>query len=204
MLFLHLAANSNLNKCEMHPAEAFAINVSATQCLAELANTLSIPLLFTSSDMVFDGKTPPYQESDLPTPINVYGQQKVKAEQAVLAIHPQAIICRLPLLYGYAPYASNFLSNWHQRMKKGEAIQAFTDEFRNPLSGRQAAKGLKLLVKERASGIWHLGGRDYGSRYEFAIQMAKVFGLDSALVKPSLQSDVQLTAKATIETSISL
>jgi len=96
---LHLAANSNPNKCEQDKSSN-NINVTATINLAKWASKRKIPFLFTSTDLVFDGKNGPYTESSNTNPIMVYGQQKLEAEQKVLDIYPNAIVARMPLMYG--------------------------------------------------------------------------------------------------------
>ncbi len=194
-VILHLAANSNLNHCESHPQRAYRINVAATQQLVALAEKLDIYLLYTSTDMVFDGQSPPYHEASPPSPIHSYGHTKAAAEQAVVQSLASVAVVRLPLLYGQVPHASNFYSSWLAHFQKGEPIRAFMDEFRNPLSGRQAAEGLALLLDKKVKGIWHLGGKEYCSRYRFAVSMAHQYGYPEELVIPGKQADISSLAK---------
>ena len=191
---LHLAANSNPNNCEQNESSN-NINVDATLTLTKWSAQHNIPFLFTSTDLVFDGKNSPYHESSPTNPIMVYGKQKVEAEQKVLEIYPNAIIARMPLMYGMPSNGLGFMNAWVRNLKERKQVFCFTDEYRTPLSGSDAAAGLFLLLKKNQSGIFHLGGRERISRYDFAIQMAEVFGLPKELVTPSLQKDVQMPAK---------
>ncbi|MBP0035588.1 MAG: sugar nucleotide-binding protein [Roseofilum sp. Belize BBD 4] len=80
---IHTAAQSSPNYCQTHPQETDEINIHAAVEIARLSAQRHIPCVFTSTDLVFDGTAAPYGEADRPSPINHYGQQKVRAEQAM-------------------------------------------------------------------------------------------------------------------------
>ena len=191
---LHLAANSNPNKCEQDKSSN-NINVNVSVHLAEWCAKKNIPFLFTSTDLVFDGKNPPYSETSSTNPIMVYGQQKIEAEQKILATNLQAIIARMPLMYGMPANGLGFMNAWVRNLKEGKQVHCFTDEYRTTLSGNDAAAGLFLLLKKNQKGIFHLGGKESISRFDFAVQMAERFDLPKELIIPSLQKDVQMPAK---------
>ena len=72
-----------MQQCEENPEEAFRLNVAPTAHFCELLPE-SVPLLFVSSDYVFDGGAAPYREEDERHPVNEYGRLKVEAEDLVL------------------------------------------------------------------------------------------------------------------------
>jgi len=158
--------------------------------------------LFTSTDLVFDGKNGPYSESSKANPIMVYGQQKLEAERKVLDIYPNAIVARMPLMYGMPTNGLGFMNAWIRNLKEGKQVYCFTDEYRTTTSGSDAAAGLFLLLKKNQGGIFHLGGRERISRFDFAIRMAEVFRLPKELIIPSLQKDVQMPAKRPPDVSL--
>lgn len=190
---IHTAAQSSPNYCQEHPDEAYAINVTASGAIADCCAEAAIPLVFTSTDLVFDGQHPPYRESDPVSPLSRYGEQKVQAECIILSRYPEATVCRMPLMFGYAPYASSFIQPFLAKLRAGEPLNLFTDEFRTPVSGRDAAQGL-LLALDRASGVLHLGGRERLSRYEFGRLMIHALAVDQATLTPCRQSDVVMAA----------
>lgn len=191
---LHLAAASNPNFCEQHPTISEAINVSAAEYLASYAEARQIPLFFTSTDLVFSGENAPYSEGDTSIPLSIYGQHKRRVEQVILDIHPTATIARMPLLYGSPRYGKNFFTDWVNKLKTGQVIGAFTDEFRTPVDGESAANGLLQLVLKQAEGIWHLGGKESLSRYDFAFQLAIAMELPTSLLRPALRAQVSMPA----------
>ncbi|PSN10694.1 NAD(P)-dependent oxidoreductase [filamentous cyanobacterium CCT1] len=191
---IHTAALSQPNRCEQVPELSYRLNVEVTRVLAQFCGARSIPLAFTSTDQVFDGQTPPYSEASTPSPINIYGHHKVEAEALIQALHPTAVICRLPLLFGSpSPTAECFLQGFVRTLKAGQPLHLFTDEFRTPAYVEDVAAGL-LLALEKATGLLHLGGPDRLSRYEFGLRMTEVFGLEQDLILPSKQADVAMPA----------
>lgn len=208
---IHTAALSQPNRCEQEPELSYAMNVEATRRLAQFcadsetsrcANR-QIPLVFTSTDQVFDGQTPPYSETSTPNPINVYGCHKVEAEALIQMLHPGAVICRLPLLYGPAsPTADCFVQEFLRTLRAGQPLRLFTDEFRTPAYVEDVAVGL-LLALENATGLLHLGGPERLSRYDFGLRLVEVFGLNPALVVPSKQADVTMAARRPADVSSS-
>ncbi len=201
---IHLAAASSPNFCQAHPDRSYLINVTATENLAKVCFQAKIPFVFTSTDLVFDGNQPPYRETDPVSPINIYGEQKVAAERAILAVYPRATICRMPLMFGNAPpTATSFIQPWLESLKSERSLQLFVDEFRTPVSATIAAHGL-LMALQLAPGIIHLGGNERISRYEFGLLLAEIFNFNPALLSPIQQRDLQMTAPRAADVSLDI
>ena len=199
---IHTAAASKPNFCQTNREAAYAINVDASVNIARLCSERNIPCVFTSTDLVFDGKNPPYKESDPVCPINYYGEQKAIAEQKMLSIYPKVALCRMPLMFGLpSSVASTFLQGIVSNLKAGKEVNLFTDEYRTPASGKAASQGL-LLAVERVEGILHLGGKERISRYDFGLLVADVLDLPSETIKPGLQADVVVVAPRSPDTSL--
>lgn len=185
---IHTAAASDVNFCQKNSAESYRINVDAAVNLAGLCADMAIPFVFTSSDMVFDGLNPPYSEDSPVCPINVYGEQKAKAEEKILEHYPEAAVCRLALIYGDGgPRTRGFLRSWVNEMKKGNDLLLFDDEFRTPVSAHDASRGL-LLALSRASGLLHLSGVERISRFHFGLILKEVVGAQSRIIPCSRES----------------
>ncbi|NJM17896.1 MAG: NAD(P)-dependent oxidoreductase [Richelia sp. RM2_1_2] len=191
---IHTAAQSQPNYCQIHPEESLLINVTASLNIAGLCADNSIPYVFTSTDLVFDGLKGFYQETDSVNPVNIYGEHKVMAEMGILERYPQAAICRMPLMFGNAtPTASSFLQSFLKMLQEGKELKLFIDEFRTPVNGETAAKGL-LLAVEKVQGIIHLGGKERVSRYDFGRLLVETFQISAAKIKASKQQDVKMAA----------
>lgn len=191
---IHTAAQSSPNFCQSYPNESHSINVTASCNIAGLCADYSIPCAFTSTDLVFNGLNPPYKETDPVSPVNLYGEQKVMAEEGMLQHYPMTAICRMPLMFGIvAPPAVSFIQPFIQTLKKGGELNLFTDEFRTPVSGKTAAQGL-LLAVEKVQGRIHLGGKESISRYDFGRLLVEVLQLPTAGLKACQQQDVKMAA----------
>ena len=177
---IHTAAQSQPNYCQTHVQESLLINVTASLSLAELCADNSIPYVFTSTDLVFDGLKGNYQETDSVNPVNIYGEHKAMAEVEILKRYPQAAICRMPLMFGNAtPTATSFLQSFIKTLREGQELKLFTDEFRTPVNGKTAAEGL-LLALNKVQGIVHLGGKERISRYDFGRLLVEIFKINDA------------------------
>jgi dTDP-4-dehydrorhamnose reductase len=191
---IHAAALSKPNLCQENPQMSRAINVTASQAIAELCSQYEIPCVFTSTDLVFDGNHPPYTETAPVSPVSIYGDHKAEAEMEMLRIYPHTAVCRLPLMFGPpSPTASSFIGPFIKTLGEGKELALFTDEYRTPASARAIAGGL-LLALEKVRGILHLGGCERISRYQFGLVMARVLNLPTELLKPCLQADVPMSA----------
>lgn len=193
---VHLAASSDPNFCELNPVESYRNNVEATKNLAHICRTHKIPLLFASTDLVFDGENAPYEETDSPKPIMKYGRQKAEAEQIVLqAYPPKNIVFRLPLLYGNSYNAGkSFIQPILQKLANKEDVFLFTDEYRTVTSARSVCEAIKILIEKPVRGIYHLGGNERLSRFEMGEIICDIYGFDKKYLKPSLQKDVKMPA----------
>jgi dTDP-4-dehydrorhamnose reductase len=199
---IHTAAISSPNFCQTHPETSHPINVTASWNIAGLCADYTIPCAFTSTDLVFNGENPPYRETDSVCPVNFYGEQKVMAESGMLERYPLTAVCRMPLMFGMAPpTASSFMQPFIQTLREGKELSLFTDEFRTPVSGTTAARGL-LLALEKVQGRIHLGGKERVSRYDFGSLLVEVLQLPAENLKECRQRDVKMAAPRPVDVSL--
>ena len=198
---IHAAADSLPDHCHIHPVPAYLINVEATRTLARLASEYDMRFLFTSTDMVFPGNGgAPYAEEALVNPINRYGLQKSEAERLVLSLESNALVCRMPLMFGdSSPSYVNFIAPLFRALRDGQKVKLFTDQIRTPVSGTAAAEGLLHLLDSGATGILHLGGREHVSRYEFGLRLAKFLGASEKLVGKDVMATKTFDAQRPID-----
>ncbi|MAM88553.1 MAG: NAD(P)-dependent oxidoreductase [unclassified Hahellaceae] len=175
-LVVHCAAMSSPEACEEDPVTSELINVQSTRLLAALCAETGCPLIFTSTDLVFDGLLGHYDESAPPRPVNTYGRHKVAAEQAVRDAGCKGIICRLPLLFGHGRLQLSPMEGILERWASGETVTGFSDEYRSTISYAAAARGLLQLaetVPRNQNLLLHLGGLQTVSRHDFLLQLAE-------------------------------
>jgi dTDP-4-dehydrorhamnose reductase len=200
---VHAAAQSQPNACQSDPEAAYKINVTASIYLAQHCAKASIPCVFTSTDLVFDGLHPPYKECDPVSPINRYGEQKVAAERAMQERYPKVTIARMPLMFGVpSPASGSFIQPFLEKLRSQIPLNLFTDEYRTPVSAIAAAQGLLLALTQGRGEILHLGGKERISRYEFGHLMSQVWDINPSLIQSSLQKDVPMAAPRPADVSL--
>ncbi len=176
---IHTGAITAVNEAYTNPKLAEKINVDATRIIAESRNPRDCRMAFTSTDMVFDGSSPPYSEDSSPAPLSQYGKSKLMAERTLESM-PNTLTVRLPLMYGFAATGrlTTFASQI-QNLKEGKPQNLFTDEFRTPIWLSDAAAALIALATSEITGILHLGGAQRLSRFDMLTECARILEVQS-------------------------
>lgn len=199
---IHAAAAASPNYCQENPSESVRINIDAAVNIAGLCADREIPYVFTSTDLVFNGLGAPYTEEDLPAPLNIYGEQKVVAEEEVLKRYPDAAVCRMPLMFGEtSPAYQTFFQQMLCSLREGTELRLFTDEYRTPVSARTAAEGL-LIALEKGTGLIHLGGIERISRYHFGLLLMDVMEITEARLIQCKQKEMAMSAPRSPDLSL--
>lgn len=169
-LVLHCAAVSKSVECQANPALARKLNVELTALLADLA--ADIPLIFFSTDLVFDGREGNYNESAQPNPLSFYGETKAAAEQIVLA-NPKHTVVRTSL-NGGTSLARNrgFNEEIRQAWQAGRTLRLFTDEYRSPICAKVTARAVWELAARQKTGLYHVAGSERLSRWQIGQLLA--------------------------------
>jgi dTDP-4-dehydrorhamnose reductase len=162
-LVIHCAANSSSVECEKSPALARIQNVEVTARLAELC--ADTQFIFLSTDLVFDGQKGNYTELDSVSPLGVYAETKVAAEQIVLAT-PRHTVVRTSLNGGVSPKRNRgFDEQARNAWLAGQKLRLFTDEYRSPIDASVTACAIWELAAANATGLFHVAGAERLSRF---------------------------------------
>lgn len=181
---INCAAYTAVEKAEEEQQKAFKVNVLGTQNLAELASESNIPLVYFSTDYIFDGKAKePISENAEPTPLNYYGKTKLEGEKAVLKYTKTAIIIRTAWLY--SAYGKNFLKTILNLAQKQEQIKVVKDQIGTPTYAPHLAKAvLDILpkIKKETKAIYNYTDSGFASWYDFAFDIIKEAGLKTQVL----------------------
>jgi len=186
-VIIHTAAMTNVDQCEMEKEACWRLNVSAVKILIDVCKRYDVFLQHVSTDFVFDGKSGPYVEEDLPSPISFYGWSKYAAEKAILSSNIRFAITRTVLVYGIAHdmSRSNIILWVKKSLEEGKPISVVTDQYRTPTLAEDLATGCYLIALKEAQGIFHISGKDFLTPYQMAIMAASYFDLDQSLISPT-------------------
>ncbi|GIW34877.1 SDR family oxidoreductase [Meiothermus sp.] len=170
------------------PEALESITVQGSAHVAQACRNIGARLIHLSTDQVFDGEYPPYAESAPPNPITPYGRAKLRAEQVVQAILPQATIVRTSLIWGLNPVDAT--SQMVLEIADGKRTGGlFVDEHRSFVFVQDLASALWELVLLSHPGVLHLGGAEVLSRLEFGRLIAPLHGRDPAYLPPQSRTD---------------
>jgi dTDP-4-dehydrorhamnose reductase len=176
-VIVNASAYTAVDRAELEPEKARAVNSLAPGIMAEEANRLGAFLIHFSTDYVFDGrKGKPYKEQDKPNPINVYGQSKLEGEQIIKEVGTKYLILRTSWLYSLRnPSFPTKVLKW---AREKESLQIVNDQIGSPTWARSLAETTEILLAKCAessetllseqTGIYHVTGGGYTSRFDWA------------------------------------
>jgi dTDP-4-dehydrorhamnose reductase len=184
-IVVHAGAMTQLDECETQRELCENINVKATAMIALYAEEFSQHLVYISTDFVFDGQKGNYNEDDVCNPISWYGFTKVQAEGIVESSYIPYAIVRTCLVYGNVLQGTrkNIVTWVKESLEKGLPIKVVNDQWRTPTYVEDLAKGVLLIIQQQATGIYHISGKDLLTPYDIAIQVARYFNLNEALIE---------------------
>lgn len=194
---VHTAAMTDVDGCEIRHEEAWETNLLATGHLLRAAMEAGAYLVLLSTDYVFSGEEGPYRESDPPGPaLSVYGRTKLAAEELVLDRLPGAGVARASLLYGYeAGTRPNFVTWLVEHLRQGRKATVVTDQIGSPTLADNLAQMVLAMVAHRTAGVVHAAGPEWVTRYEYALRVARCFGLEERLIQAGKTKDLKQAAK---------
>jgi dTDP-4-dehydrorhamnose reductase len=155
-LVVNAAGYVRVDDAEHEIEHCYRINTRGAETLARACARDGVQLVMFSSDLVFDGrKDSPYDETDAPGPLNVYGASKLEAELRVLDRHPGALIARTSAFFG--PWdAYNFVTLAAQTLAGGGTLRAASDTTVSPTYVPDLVHACLDLAIDGESGLWHL------------------------------------------------
>jgi dTDP-4-dehydrorhamnose reductase len=197
-VIIHTAALTDVDLCETNKDLAYRMNVLGTKTLTEAAREVGAFIVYTSTDYVFDGSRGMYREEDATDPVNYYGYSKLQGESYCDAV------ARTCVIYGSRPASGkvNFALWILERLRKGETVRVVTDQYITPTLNTNLALMVLELAERKLEGVYHLAGATRISRYDFAIELARSFGLDQDRVTRSNMNEMTWAAKRPADSSL--
>ena len=184
-VIIHAGSIGSVDFADKNRDLSHQINVQGTQAILTAAKAIEAKVIFVSSNAVFDGNNPPYQEDAPVCPVNYYGELKVEGEKLTLAADPGHAVVRPILMYGWPNKGrrGNLVTFWLSKLEAGEDILAVDDVWSKPLWVDDAAKVCWEVIVQDARGIFNVCGGERVTLYDLAAKTAEVFGFDASRVK---------------------
>lgn len=176
-LVINSAAYTNVDKAEEEIDQAFLVNEIGARLIADLANEWKVPIVYYSTDYVFDGtQRMPYKEDDVTNPLNVYGKSKLAGERATQLVNPKHYILRTAWLYG--PGGNNFIEKMVKLAESKDKLEISDDEIGSPTYTLDLANITKEIIKTNAYGIYHATNSGECSRYRLIKETFSLLGIN--------------------------
>lgn len=178
-IIIHGGAYTAVDRAETEIEIADKVNHLASGEIAKYCKQYGAKLLAISTDYVFDGNSStPLDENTAVSPINVYGETKLKGEQAIQDNLPDAIIIRTAWVY--SAYGHNFVKTMIRFMDERDEISVISDQIGSPTYALDLAKAIVNIIDGQnwVRGIYHFSNEGEISWFDFAVAIKEIKNLD--------------------------
>lgn len=189
---IHCAAYTAVDAAEDNQELCRKINVDGTRNIAEVCKDVDIPMMYFSTDYIFDGQGENFWKEDDPKkPLNVYGQTKYEGELAVQELVKKYFILRISWVFG--TNGNNFIKTMLRVGPQRGEVGVVADQIGSPTYTYDLAKLVIDMIQTDKYGAYHVTNEGICSWYEFACAIFKQAGLD---VKVNPLTTAEYPAKA--------
>lgn len=194
-IVLHLAAETDVDRCEREPDHAYRSNAMGALNVALACVENNAELIYVSTAGVFDGlKAAPYTEFDVPSPVTIYAKAKYEGEKIVQSICQRSYVVRAGWMFGGGYRDKKFVGKIAaQCLQNVSELRCVNDKFGSPTYAKDLLHMVKLVVGRRMYGLYHGVNRGWCSRYDVAVEIASYLGSATKIV-PASSNDFPLSA----------
>jgi dTDP-4-dehydrorhamnose reductase len=202
-LIIHAAGLSSVDDCERDPAAAHEVNARLAGVVAGIAAARDIALAHISTDHLFAGDQPLRTEQDATSPVNAYARSKLEGERLVAERCPRALIVRTNF-FGWGHAGRQSISDWILRgLRARQRLRMFTDAWFTPILARRLALAVHQSLAAGARGVLNICGDERVSKHDFALRLARSFGLPADQIDAARSADGGLAARRPADLSLS-
>jgi dTDP-4-dehydrorhamnose reductase len=194
-VIMHGGAVTNVDGCETDPDLAYRVNALGTRNMAEAAARLGVPIVYVSTDYVFDGAgSRPYVEFDPVNPRSVYGRSKLAGEEFVRELAGGRFwIVRTQWIFGF--HGKNFVDTILQAARDGRPLKVVDDQVGCPTFARELARGILAIVRrDPGFGTYHCSASGSCSWYDFTVEILRVAAVEPKSLAPMKSSELDRPA----------
>lgn len=178
---MHGAAYTAVDAAEDNVELCRKINAYGTENIAKVCRKLDLPMVYISTDYVFDGQGErPWEPDDHRDPLNVYGQTKYEGELAVQENVEKYFIVRIAWVFGVN--GKNFIKTMLNLGKTHDTITVVNDQIGSPTYTYDLARLLVDMMETDQYGIYHATNEGLCSWYEFAVEIFRQAGMNVKVV----------------------
>lgn len=186
---INAATEAGLGHSESDKSTNLKTLETGSKVVAEAAAEVGMKLVHLSTSSVFGGdKREPYDESDEAHPQSLRGTTELACEKIALDVDPAFLVVRTSWLYGWP--GGGFPCRVLELAAQKRTVKVPDEGIGSPTFARDLAVGLLDLVEAGATGLFHLAGSGWCSRYELAVR-ALDYAAIAVPVEPTDAGDVR-------------
>ncbi len=190
---IHCAAYTAVDAAEDNPELCKKINGEGTENIAKVCARLDIPMMYISTDYVFNGQGErPWEPDDPREPLNVYGEAKYEGELAVEKWLKKYFVVRIAWVFGVN--GKNFVRTMLRLGRERGKVSVVNDQIGSPTYTYDLARLLVDMIQTDKYGRYHATNEGLCSWYEFAVEIFRQAGL-SVEVTPVTSAEYAAKAK---------
>lgn len=202
---IHCGAMSKPDDCERNQADAYDVNVYGTVQLLLNAEAYKCHVIHLSTDFIFNGENGMHEEDDAPEPLSYYGKTKLQAEEAVMEYPYEWTIVRTVFVYGKPLYGrDSFVTMIAKKLQSNAPFKIVNDQERTPTHAEDLANGIASIIKKKATGIYHLCGKDVLTPYDIAMKTADVLRINNHALTPITTNDLKELAQRPLKSGLNI
>lgn len=194
-MVMHLAAETDVDRCEQEPSHAYLTNAVGTEYVVGVCRRIGARLLYMSTAGVFDGQQPtPYRETDPPNPVNIYGRTKLAGEVVVQQLGRGYQIVRAGWMVGGLERDKKFVWKILRLLEERREISVVTDKIGSLTFTEDLSRGIATLIDTPHVGIFHMTNHGICSRYDIACTLVELLGRRDVVIRPITSDGFPLPA----------
>lgn len=176
-IVVHMAAITHIDLCETDKKNGkeglvWKVNVGGTRAVAKFCAKNNIPLVFLSTECVFDGKEEYFSEDAKKNPINWYGATKSEAEDVIFASGAPFAVIRSVVAYHRKDESKTIYGKMLHELESKASIIAVNDQLFTPTYTYDIVKAIDRVIDENLRGVYHVAPSKSLSPYSFALLVA--------------------------------
>jgi len=189
-LVVHMAAETNVDRCELEPEHGYACNAFGTENIVRACVEVGATMVYISTANVFSGdKDEPYHEYDVPGSINVYGRSKLAGERIVEQALSNYYIFRAGWMVGGWDIDKKFVRKIAQLCSEQDELKVVDDTFGSLTFTTDFASQMMKVVGSGLYGLYHLANKGTASRWEIALEIVDAMGRKEDVKVQRIPSD---------------
>jgi len=177
----HLGAHTDLEYCENNPDDTYQTNTLSVEGAVQIANSLSIPMLYISTAGIFDGRKEVYDDWDVPNPMCAYARAKYMGERYVVENAERYFVCRAGwMMGGGLKKDKKFVKKIVAQLLEGRReLNIVTDKLGTPTYTHDFAANVEALIKTDHYGLYNMACEGVTSRFDVAKELVRLLNMQN-------------------------